>query len=200
MAKREKEKKDSNLLVILVMLILILLIALPPTFRMLFPKEEESESNSETDTTKKTSSVTSLSCRKTSTDGYSITVNTIYQNNDVSKITLSYIVSQNNNTTDTTTNNTTQPQNDETTNQAVQPQTTDTTHQVQDNTLAEIELLKAIPNIQANEADTSHQFQIEMKNYTYKTIPDNLTLRVQSLSLQRAFYENSGYACSVINN
>ena len=55
-------------------------------------------------------------------------------------------------------------------------------------------------NINANETDTAHQFQLDMKNFTYKTIPDNLTLRVQSVSLQRAFYENSGYTCSVINN
>ena len=210
MAKSKKEKKSSsNILVVLLILILLLLIILPPTFRSLFPREEEEENTTETP---KLNNLTNLSCRKKTTDNYNVTVNNIYQNNDISKVTISYTpVVNNQNTTETTDGST---NNNETSNATTNTeiQTTDTTNQPQanteqtttsspviDNVLAEMEILRGIDAVTKNETDTNHQFLILIKNFGNLPIPNEITFRLQSLTVQKKFYENMGYTCTIVN-
>ena len=205
MAKAKKEKKSSNLLVILLILILLLLIVLPPTFRSLFPREDEEEKIEETP---KLNNLTNLSCRKKTTDNYNVTVNNIYQNNDISKVTISYsqvVNDQNttetpdaNGTSDTTTN--TQTQTNDTTSQTQTNTEQPTTNSpVIDNVLGEMDVLRTIEAITKNETDTNHQFSIVIKNFGNLPIPNKITFRLQSLTVQKKFYENLGYTCTIVN-
>lgn len=197
MAKDKKEKKDSNLLVILLILILMLLIILPPTFRMLFPKEEEQSSNNTTREEK--NNRTSLSCRKTTTDGYNVTATTIYQNNEITRVNISYVaaITTNDATTEQGTTTTTDP--DGSTNGLIQDPTSTVAPAVIDDVAGEMVALKTIQGIVVNENETNHQFSLDMQKVDLTTIPDFFKERLQMPSLQKIFYETLGYTC-VKNN
>ena len=175
---------------------------------MLFPREEEDNENVKENP--QLTNLTNLSCRKKTTDNYNVTVNNIYQNNDISKVTISYsqvvnnenITQQSDTTNNDVTNNATtdtQIQTTDTTTQTQQTDQTQTQPAITDNVLSEMETLRGIEAITKSETETNHQFIILMKNLEKIPIPNEITFRLQSLTAQKKFYENLGYTCTKVN-
>ncbi len=197
---KNNEKKDSNLLIYLVIIILLILIILPPVFRTLF-KDETKEESSPNPTSITNNSITSLSCRKRTTDNYSVVVGTIYKDNDISKITITYTnmaksnnETQNNNTE--TNNNTTPTDNNTVNNTPTETPTDNTATAVVDNVAMEIEQLKAIEGVSLQESENVYKFVIDLKKIDMSFLTTVLSQRVQTLSLQKNYYETLGYTCS----
>lgn len=186
MEQNEKKIKGKKVAAITAIICLAIFNMLPPIFRQVFPKPEE------TKTVKVTKKNQVLKCSKNViSEGYTVTSSFKYENNEPIKNTIIFKTlteeeKQSLQTTDSNTETTTQI--DQTTKESVSTRTI----------TEEIAFFKEILKDDLSQGETTITAIIDKEVITENKSNLELANYFMSLKKQQAYYENQNYSCEII--
>lgn len=167
----KKESSIINIFVYLLIVVFIILIALPPLARIFFKEETARETPTEEE---QLPALTSLNCRReveVDTMVYDITVNTNYNDDEISKVTFTYLIPE-----------------------VVDDTVSDDANPV----MSEINMIRDSGIIEDESTDTEYRFILtkELK----EEHPDSTSLDsfFQPIEEQETTLESFGYTCSTL--